>query len=205
MPDFLAPGPPRPLIVRAGDRFETQARYVLRYLREREAEEGPLQPDDVVQLYWWPLTLRADPGGLRAHGPEGYCAPTDDLSPLFALLALQLSAAQRVGCDPLGFDPDDVVHVTPGALSAPALMLARQPDPPPGSTGWHVRPDGPLRPYDDAYEPVPVSALRTQRLAALWPLALPPGYIVKLRGDEIVSVLDREGVDRWLVPGLKDE
>jgi hypothetical protein len=197
VPDYLAPGPPRDLVLRAGPRFAAQARQVLTYLRKRELEEGPLADGDIAQLFWWPLTLRDSPEGLRAHGPEDYCAPTDDLTPLFALLALQLAAAQRIGREPVPFDPDDVVHVATDALDAPEIMLARMAEPPPGSTGWHLRVDGPLQPYEDDYDAMPVRELRHRRIAALWPLALPPGLIVKLRGDEIVSVLDGSGKELW--------
>lgn len=196
----------RHLRLDASPRLEAAARQALRWIREA------IGPNDtraggVVNLMWWPLEIAPDGAALRVLGPLGWCTPREDLSPVLGLFVLQLAAAKRVGVEALGFDVDGVVHVAPGVFDAPRVMMRRDPEPPTRdgqpSTGWFLRPDGPLTTYDDDYEVVPAAELLRRRGGLLAPLALPSGLLVVVEGDTIVSVLDvspgapRPPVDRW--------
>jgi hypothetical protein len=141
----------------------------------------------VLPFFWWPLSLSPRKDGWRVHAPLGLGDDPDDLSALLGVHLLQLATARRFGADPTGFDPQDAVHLAEGALDAPELMLRRAPNPEPGSTGWHVRPQGPLVPYEDPYTARPAVELFALRTALLVPLALPPGWFVRMVGDEVVE------------------
>jgi hypothetical protein len=197
MKDVVLPGPSRHLVAGAAPRYEAQARFALEHVRDVEAEQGLLDDGDVIQLYWWPLTVRLETGALRLVGPSPFCDPVEDLTAAFVLLAMQLSTAQRLGVEPFGFDPERIVHVAPGALESAKFMAKRLPEPAAGSTGWHLRPDGELKPYDDDYEELSVGQIFERRPIALAAFALPDGLLVRFEEDRIVSVLDQRGTERW--------
>lgn len=198
MPDVVVPGPSHTLVTSASPRVEALARRALVSLHS-DLPPGPLPDGSTAALAWWPLRLVPDGSAVRVLAPSGF--GDDDLTTVLGLFALQLALARRVGVDAPGFDPDAVVHVAPGTLDAEAVMLARSPEPEDGSTGWHLRPDGPLQVYAEAYETLSVRDLLDRRNSLLVPLPLPAGLIVKVRGDLVVAVIDgKTGLDRLADP-----
>lgn len=183
------------------ERLQPMARRVFGYLQELLDRGQSLDDGTVVQFFWVHLTLRGEPDSLRVLAPDLAGDPevdTDpDLSSALALLLLQLQAAARVGVGPQPIGATDVVHLAPGTLEAEAVMMRRAPATRIGDSGWHLRPDGPLQEYADDYTELPVHRLITARKGLGWPLALPTGLLVRMRGDEVVSVLDTDRRERW--------
>jgi hypothetical protein len=172
----------------AAERMINLLGFELDALTPDAVDAAAASPDGLVlPFFWWPVPLSPRADGWRVHAPLGLGDDPDDLSALLGLHLLQLSTARRFGADPTGFDLHDAVHLAEGALDAPQLMLRRAPSPEPGSTGWHVRPDGPLVAYEDAYTALPAVELFSTRTALLIPLALPPGWFVRMVGDEVVE------------------
>lgn len=183
------------LTATAGDRYGPLLDRLLASVAAT-VPEAAREDGTVVQWMWWPLTLRVR-DGVRVEGPAGVCEPPDDLTTVLALTALQLHACRVVGEPPAGFDPEGTVQVAPGTLEAEAVMLARLPEAAEPATGWHLRPDGPLTPYEDDYETLDVAALLARRNGLLVPMALPSGLIVRMRGDDVVSVRRKDGTELW--------
>lgn len=196
MPDVTLPHPVIPVVAACRPALAPAMLHVLRWVGDLLDRGEDLPHGTLLAYTWWPLeVVRTDT--LRLLAPPGWGPDRHDLSPVLGMLALQLDCARRLGADPVGFDPDDIVHVAPGALTAEAVMLKRLPDAPAGDAGWHVRPDGALQPYEDDYHEVALSEVFAERAALLIPMALPPGYLVRIHADRIVSVLDGAGTELW--------
>jgi hypothetical protein len=172
----------------AAERMINLLSFELDALAPEAVDAAAASPDGLVlPFFWWPIPLTPRADGWRVHAPSGLGDDPDDLSALLGLHLLQLATARRFGADPTGFDLHDAVHLAEGALDAEQLVLRRAPSPAPGSTGWHLRPEGPLVPYEDPYIARPAVDLFATRTALLIPLALPPGWFVRMIGDEVVE------------------
>lgn len=184
-------------VVDVGTRFRGPAEALLDAAVQLVDEGHVLGDGSEVVFGWWPFTLADEGGDLRLLAPDAVGGDRRDVTKALGLMALQFSTCERVGVDPFGHAVDALVNVAPGTLAGLDVMLARQPDPLPGDTGWHLRPDGPLQVYEEAYTPIPLADVLERRPGLAAPLALPPGFIVRMANDRIVAVLDGEGRDHW--------
>jgi len=163
---------------------------------------GPrLKEDSRIQFGWSVLTLRAEDGGLRVCEPDFWgdisgMRPTVDTT--LAVLKEQVSVLRAAGEDGVDVQFTEFVAVARGAIETADLFLKRDAPLSEGDTGWFV---GRLEDLKAA-RPAAVDALRVFEVLRVRPalvhvMALPPGYLVIVRGNKVEALLDKQLHLKW--------
>jgi hypothetical protein len=176
-------------------RFEEAGNAVLRKFVELDRKSPALKDGSRIQFGWAVLTLHSDDAGLRVYEPD-YLGDalhglnrTLDLT--FEVIMEQTDVLRREGAEGLDARFDDYMTARPGAIEAADIFLMRQSSRRANYTGWFL---GDLAQLEDGDTEEELEALRVfellkRRRSAMKVLALPPGYAVVMRGDEIDSIM----------------
>lgn len=191
--------------VECGDDLRPQAEGLLTKLSELN-ERGPaLRDGTVIDFGWTPITLRAEGQTLVVCEPDFDGDPARDFAPTvdktLRVLKWQIGLLNAIGAEGVPARFADKVVIAKGCLSLFRVYLERIEVTREADSGWYVgdpdRPDA--RESVSELEGVYVFQLLKARPALMKVLALPPGYLVVMEGDEPESIFDSEGVDRWAV------
>jgi hypothetical protein len=190
------------LVVRCDDRLAVQARSVLELLAGLHGRGKGLADGVTVQVGWSVLTLRRRKEGLQVCEPDFDGDPfrnlRDDMTCTLAVLSGMTAVLHRVGVEGVPARFDEKVVLAKGCLGGRRVHLQRS-EPEPGDSGWYVGPaDGPASEQGaDSYEAMYLFQLLRTRPALLQLLALPPGYLAVLDGNDIEAVVDPDNNDVW--------
>jgi hypothetical protein len=179
------------------------AEDVLRTLEGMARTGTPPRDGLRLQFGWSLLTLRAEAEGLRVCEPAFGDAAAEGLHPrldtTLGVIAAQLAWLDRLGEKGRDVTYDQVLVVTRDALVAHDLFALRGEAAAKEDSGWSVAPVPRTgEPIDRSGQQVlPVHRLVTLRPGLLPVLALPVGYLVTLRGDEVLEVDAPDGRTVW--------
>jgi len=185
-------------------RLHDAVQALLDRLRILSDQGTPLHDGSKIQYGWSILTLRAEGDAVRvcepafAHNPLAEISPTIDNT--LKILTEQEIVLRRSGLKGVDVLFSDDLFVRNQALEAPNLFLKRQPPAGPNDSGWYI---GNLDRIDSgdpetSSEVVQVYELLRRRPAVMQVLTLPPAYVVLMRHNEVVEILDREGNNYWI-------
>lgn len=182
----------REISIKAAAALKGQVDWLVGLLHGMHAEGRVLSDGQRLQLGFSVLTARQYVDGVTSlWEPDFDRNPFEDLREgvdvTMALLAQQTGFARRAGAQATNISFQDKIVLTSGALSARSIYLERSvPDPEKHDSGWFIG----LRGNDPGGELEAIHAyqLLRQRPALLAVLALPPGFMVFVEGEEIVGV-----------------
>jgi hypothetical protein len=182
------------IVVSIDPRHRERAVGLLATLAELHAAGPPLAAGSTIDFGWCRLVLKPAGQLLEVHEPDfaaGTAGATRaSLDNTFDVLVAQIALAAQVGAEPVAAPAEDTLVVRKGALALRRLFAKRE-APSPGDTGWFVGdPDDGLAPDVVDMERITVGSLVRDRPSLLPVLALPPGYIAVLAGDDVEAILD---------------
>lgn len=188
------------VVVRCAPEFERQATWLLGVIERLDRDEAVVREGARVQLGWMMLYFRRWNEGLVVHVPDVSRNPfldtTDDLSLAIRVLGEQNEIIRRLEVEGRTTSFQDKVVAARGALEQPNIYLERTANTPAGDSGWYVGALGEGGPPSDL-EALYCYELLSRRPALMKVLALPPGYLVVFKGDQVDAVLDPSNVDAW--------
>lgn len=182
----------RAISIKAAAALKGQVDWLVSLLHDMQAAGSTLSDGQRLQLGFSVLTARQDvDGAMSLWEPDFDRNPFEDLREgvdvTMALLAQQTGFVRWAGTQATSISFQDKIVLTRGALSARSIYLERSlPDPAKHDSGWFIG----LRGNDPggALEAIHAYQLLHQRPALLAVLALPPGFMVFVEGEEIVGV-----------------
>jgi len=191
------------VIVECGDDLRPQAEGLLGKLAELH-ERGPaLRDGTTIEFGWAPLRLRAADGGLLVCEPDFDGNPWQDWAPTvdrtLRVLSGQVALLNTLGVAGVPARFDDKVVAARGCLDVPRIYLERVTPEAAHDSGWYIDTvDGPDTPRPpDELEGLYVYQLLARRPPVLPLLALPPGYLAVMNGDEVEGIADADGTTVW--------
>jgi hypothetical protein len=183
--------------------LEDAAGDVLETLRRLARSGARLRKGYRMRFGWSVLTLRAEDGGLRVCEPRFSGDALTELSPTLdttlGVLVEQVGWLRRLGVHGEDVSFDQQVVLAEGALEAAETFALRSPATSESDSGWSVAPvpDGQQDVDLGRLTPLPVHRLVDTAPGLLPVLALPEGYLVRLRGRDVREISDGTGVIRW--------
>jgi cell wall assembly regulator SMI1 len=194
--------------LRCEDRLAKEAHGLLALFRDK----GSI-PDHITDAMFldgcWIYLVRRDSEWI-ATGPDFYhpdCPSTDVTEDVTR--CLEIDSAQRTLFARLGVQEADrptsqaTVAVAPGSLGGERLFMTRPPvDHMFQFSGWYVGPDKDDPPIHGVVDTTRLEYMQLCRLAqrrpALMPaVALPEGWVVEVRGEEVVDAWFEADPDAW--------
>ncbi|WP_426340091.1 immunity protein Imm33 domain-containing protein [Pseudoduganella sp. S-14] len=196
----------RVIAIKAAIALKGQVDWLISLLHDMHSQGSALSDGQRLQLGFSVLTARQGMDGeISLWEPDFDRNPFEDLregvNVTMALLAQQTGFVRRARAQPTGISFQDKIVLTRGALQAGSIYLERSaPDPGKQDSGWFIG----LRGNDSCEELEAIFAFQLlhQRPTLLAVLALPPGFMVFVEGEEIVGVANErnEPVNMYLAP-----
>lgn len=190
------------LSINCAANLDSQANAVLTKIAVLHSGGSQLRDGSTIQFGWTVFTLQKENGGLTVCEPAfegnalGELKNSADIS--LGVLTEQVAVLHKVGES--GFDIcfSDYLISAQGALHARRIYLQRK-QPMHEDSGWYI---GDVEHPELAHDKEQLLSLRMFELWKLLPsalrvLALPPGFLVVMEGDEIKSIVDPEDRERW--------
>jgi hypothetical protein len=183
------------LILECGEQFHKAGHSMLNKLAELDHQGPSLNDGSRVQFGWTVLTLRSEMQYLRVCGPDylgdALHALDCNLNLTLEVMTEQTGILRSKNVEGLDARFDDYVLAWSGALCATNLFIRRQGSERLDNTGWFI---GDLDHLEDEHSEEDIKAWRVfevlqQRRSLMKFLALPPGYTVVMRGDEVDSIM----------------
>ena len=191
------------LVVRCDGSLTTQAEWLLRTVG-KVLEATPFREGITIQVGWTRFSLRTQAGRVLVCEPGFHGNPFTS-SNLDVTLSLAVLSAHDDMIQVLVVEPEVVsfhhsVLIQRGVLSERRAFMKRRSAAVGDESGWYVGLAGEEIPEDDEVEGVELirstELLRVRRPLVI-PLFLPVGYSVTWDGDEITSLENSTGENRW--------
>lgn len=193
------------IVVECGDDLKVQGEALLNKLVELN-EHGPaLKDDTVIEFGWAPLKLREEDDTLVAYEPDFDGNALHDfvrgVDRVLRVLTWQISLLNSLSLKPEPAHFNKKLVMVKGCLQLLRIYLEREKTSRDDDSGWYIgdekRPEA--REKKSELEGIYVYELLKLRPAVMKVLALPPGYLVTMEGDEPESIFDPDGKDLWAV------
>jgi hypothetical protein len=179
------------LLLDCGEHFKEAGVSMLKKLAELDHHGPALKDGTRVQFGWTVLTLCSEMTYLRVYEPsylgDALHALHSNLDLTLKVMTEQAEILRRENVEGLDARFDHYVVAWPGALGATNIFLKRQGSEQPDNTGWFIGDLDRLEEQhsDEELEAWQVFQILQRRQSVMKFLALPPGYAVVLRGNEI--------------------
>lgn len=183
--------------------LEEQAIGLLTKLDELN-EIGPAIQDGTTIMFGWSLlTLRGSADELVICEPDFDGDPFHDYLPqvehTLRVLIQQVTLLKLIGAEGVEARYLDKLVIVKGCLGKERIYLERTATDVDSDSGWFVgEVDSKETEYTvDELEAIYVYKIFQMRRALMKVLALPPGYMVVIRGDNIEAIFDADGSRVW--------
>jgi hypothetical protein len=186
-----------------GQDLEEQARGLLAKIDELN-EIGPAIQDRTTIMFGWSLlTLRGGADELVICEPDFDGDPIHDYLPqvehTLRILIQQIALLNLIGAEGVEARYMDKVVIAKGCLGTERIYLERTATDAFGESGWFIgEVEGKETKYTvEELEAIYVYQIFQVRRALMKVMALPPGYMVVFRGDNIEAIFDADGSSIW--------
>lgn len=191
----------RRILATCSESVARQAQWLLRFLARLDREKGLITGGSRIQAGWALLTINEEGTDLVVHAPDfdrdPFQTTTTDLTVFLSVQAQQNDFLRRLGLHGESVSFQEKVVTAQGALQQDRVYLERTAERSADDSGWYVGPvEGPTD--EPQLEALFVYQLLHVRPSLLQALALPAGYLVVFRGQEVEAVLNEENKDLLL-------
>lgn len=192
------------VVANCSDDFAGQAESLLDKLSELD-KRGPALGDGMtIEFGWSLLTLYGNEEELVVHEPDFEGNPVVNSVPqvevTLRVLTEQVTLLNLVGSEGVTAWYQDNVVMDRGCLEMNRIYLERKSPTNAHDSGWYIgRVDKPETEITaDNLELTQVWQLFQRRRSLMKVLALPVGFLVVIRGEEIETVCDENGSNLWI-------
>ncbi|HEX5081243.1 MAG TPA: hypothetical protein VFY40_04295 [Blastocatellia bacterium] len=196
------------VVAECAEDLEEQAIGLLTKLDELNKVGPAIQDGTTIMFGWSLLTLRGDVDELVICEPDFERDPFHDSLPqvehTLRILIQQVALLKLIGAEGLEARFQDKVVIAKGALGTERIYLDRTATDADSDSGWFIgEVEGRKSKYTvEELEAIYVYQIFQIRRALMKVLALPPGYMVVFRGDNIEAIFD---ADTLVCSGLPPE
>lgn len=191
------------VVANCSDDLDGQAESLLDKLAELD-ERGPALNDGMaIEFGWSLLTLCGNEESLVVYEPDFEGNPVANSVPqvevTLRVLTEQVTLLSLVGSEGITARYRDNVVMDKGCLETNRIYLERKSPTNAHDSGWYIgKVDKPETEVTvDNLELIQVWQLFQRRRSLMKVLALPVGFLVVIRGEEIEAICDEDGNNLW--------